>query len=91
MPVYQNHYTLSTLAATQIVEPDVEPQEVWIHDAEHSASTEVFLGNSSVTALNGLHLHSAETIKFILPPNDTIWAISGSGSPTIHIMRVTQH
>ena len=91
MPIYQNHYILSTSAATLIVDPDVEPQEVWVHDAEHSENTEVFLGNSSVTELNGLHLHSADTIKFILPPNDSLWAIAGAGTPEIHVMRVTQH
>ena len=91
MPIYQARYTLGTASATQIVAPDVEPQQVWIHEADHSASTELYIGNSSVTASTGLHLHAAETINITVNPNDGVYAISGQGAPTVHVLRVTQH
>lgn len=91
MPIYQARFTLGTGSATRIVAPSVEPQHVWIHEADHSESTEAYLGNSSVTASNGMHLHPAQTIEMILNPNDSLYAISGQGAPIIHVLRVTQH
>jgi len=88
MPILNQHVTLNTSTATLIAGRDNMPQDVIIHDAEHSESTTVFLGNESVTAANGLHLHSAETIQMTLGPNDELWAIAGSGTPTVHVIRI---
>lgn len=91
MPIHQARFTLGLGTATRIVAPNVEPQHVWIHEADHSESTEAYLGNSSVTANTGLHLHAAATIEMVVNPNDSLYAISGQGAPIIHVLRVTQH
>lgn len=91
MPIYQARFTLGTATATQIVAPSTEPQQVWIHEADHSESTALYIGNSSVTASTGLHLHAADTINITVNPNDGVYAISGQGAPVVHVLRVTQH
>ena len=88
MPVLNSHVTLNTSTATLIAGRDNMPQDVIIHDAEHSQSTQVYLGNESVTAANGMHLHSDETIQMTLGPDDELWAIAGSGTPTVHVIRI---
>jgi hypothetical protein len=88
MPILNEHVTLNTSTATLIAGRDNMPQDVIVHDAEHSQSTTVFLGNESVTAANGLHLHSDETIQMTLGPGDQLWAIASSGTPTVHVIRI---
>ena len=88
MPILNHRVTLNTSTATLIAGRDNMPQDVIIHDAEHSESTAVFLGNESVTAANGFHLHSAATIQMTLGPNDELWAIAGSGTPGVHVIRI---
>jgi hypothetical protein len=91
MPIHSNQYTVGTAAIVQIVLPDVEPQKVWIHDDEHSASTKLYLGNASVSSTTGLHFHSDQTESFDIPPDDSVWAIATGGDVLVHVMRVTQH
>tara|TARA_R110000822_G_scaffold10078_10_gene38489 strand:- start:1374 stop:1649 length:276 start_codon:yes stop_codon:yes gene_type:complete len=91
MPIHSNQFAVGTAAIVQIVAPDVEPQKVWIHESDHSASTILYLGNAQVTTATGLHLHPEQTLEMDIPPNDGVWAISGAGTPTVHVMRVTQH
>ncbi len=42
MPILNQHVTLNTSTATLIAGRDNMPQDVIIHDAEHSESTAVF-------------------------------------------------
>lgn len=91
MPIHQARFTLGLESPTRIVAPSVEPQHVWIHEADHSESTAAYLGNSAVTANTGMHIHPAQTIEMVVNPNDSVYAISGQGAPIIHVLRVTQH
>ena len=36
MPIYSNQFTVGTATAIEIVAPDVEAQEAWIHDNANS-------------------------------------------------------
>jgi len=91
MPVHNQHFTLGTVTATQIVKQDTEPQQVMVHNAENAENTEVFIGNSSVSSSNGIHVHSGENLQFTLPAGDGLWAIADADSPVVQVMRVTQH
>ena len=91
MPVTSEHFTLSTVTATQIVRQHTEPQQVTVHNAENAENTEVYVGNSSVSVSNGIHVHSGENLQFVLPPGDGLWAIADADSPVVQVMRVTQH
>lgn len=92
MPVKTYAYDLAQGVRTLVVPPDVEPQEVCIHNHEHAISKEIFLGNSSVTVANGMHAVSTQTSIITLPPGDELYAISGEiGTVNLRIMVVTQH
>lgn len=92
MPVKTYSYDLAQGVRTLVVPPNVEPQEVCIHNHEHATSKEIFLGNSSVTVGNGMHAVATQTSIITLPPGDELYAISGeTGTVNLRIMVVTQH
>lgn len=90
MPLTTSHYTLGTAVATKICSADRMPQSVWVHNAEHAQSDEVFIGNSGVTVANGMHIHSDETLNIVLDPGTDLWAISDTAGSILHIMCVKQ-
>ena len=90
MPLTQTHYTLGTAIATKVCAADRQPQTIWVHNAEHAQSDEVFIGNSGVTTANGMHIHSDETLRIELDPGTDLWAISDSDGSVLHVMRITQ-
>jgi hypothetical protein len=92
MPVKTYSYTLETGIRQLVVPSNVEPQEVCIHNHEHALSREIFVGNSEVTADNGMHAVSTQTGIITLPPGDELYAISEeSADVELRIMVVTQH
>jgi hypothetical protein len=92
MPVQTYSYNLAQGVRTLVVPPNVEPQEVCIHNHEHATGKEIFIGNSEVTVDNGMHEVSQETSIITLPPGDELYAISGeNGTVNLRIMVVTQH
>ena len=90
MPIITNHYTLGTATATKICSADANGQTVWVHNAEHSQSDEVFIGNATVTTASGLHVHSEETLQIVLDPGTDLWAISDTIGSVIHTMCIKQ-
>lgn len=92
MPVKTFAYNLVQNVRVQVVAQNVEPQEVCIHNHEHAASKEIYLGNSEVTVENGMHAVATQTSIITLPPGDSLWAITAeSGGANLRIMVVTQH
>ena len=92
MPVQTYSYNLAQGVRTLVVPPNVEPQEVCIHNHEHAQSKEIFLGNASVTTSNGMHAVSTQTSIITLPPGDELYAISDeNGTVNLRLMVVTQH
>ena len=90
MPLTTNHYTLGTATPTKVVAADIHPQKVWIHNAEHAQSDAVFIGDATVTTTTGLHIHSDETLEFVLDPGTDLWAISDTAGSKIQVLRITQ-
>jgi hypothetical protein len=92
MPVKTYAYNLVAGQRVQVVPPNVEPQEVCIHNHEHSQNREVFLGGSDVTVENGMHAVATQTSIITLEPNDSLWAITNNASGVnLRIMVVTKH
>ena len=92
MPVQTYSYNLAQGVRMLVVPPNVEPQEVCIHNHEHATGKEIFIGNSEVTVDNGMHEVAQETSIITLPPGDELYAISGeNGTVNLRIMVVTQH
>lgn len=90
MPITTAHYTLGTATAVKVCEADSIPQTVWVHNAEHAQSDEVYIGNAGVTVNNGLHIHSDETLEIVLDPGSDLWAISDTAGSILQIMRIAQ-
>ena len=92
MPVKTFGYDLLQNVRTLVVPPSVEPQEVCIHNHEHSQNKEIFLGNETVTVANGMHAVATQTSIITLQPNDALWAITAnSGGANLRVMVVTKH
>jgi hypothetical protein len=91
MPVKTFGYDLVQNVRTQVVPPAIEPQEVCIHNHEHSQNKEIFLGNDTVTVTNGMHAVATQTSIITLQPGDGLWAITAnSGGANLRIMVVTK-
>jgi hypothetical protein len=90
MPVKNYSYDLVPNVRTLVVPPDVEPQEVCIHNHEHNQNHEIFLGNASVTLANGMHAVATQTSIITLEPGDSLFAIANQTS-NLRIMTVTKH
>jgi TnpA family transposase len=91
MPVKTYAYDLAQGVRTLVVPPNVQPQEVCIHNHEHATSREVFLGDENVTAANGMHAVATQTSIIMLQPNDGLYAITDDASGVnLRIMVVTK-
>lgn len=51
-----------------------------------AASATVYLGGASVTSDDGFPLNENETISLELGPQDDLYAIAASGTPTINVL-----
>lgn len=92
MPVKTFGYDLLQNVRTLVVPPSVEPQEVCIHNHEHSANAEIFLGDQTVTVTNGMHAVATQTSIITLEPNDALYAITANnGGANLRVMVVTKH
>jgi hypothetical protein len=92
MPVRTFSYDLVEDLRTLVVPRDVEPQEVCIHNHEHSQNKEIFLGNETVTVADGMHARATETSIITLEPGDELYAITtNNGGANLRIMVVTKH
>lgn len=83
-------FTLSETVAAQIVEPSTLPQEVHLHNATKSSNEYVFVGTSSVSTTNGLHLDPGESKVMQLMPNDDLWAVSDPDGLVVQVLTVRQ-
>ena len=88
MPILSSHHTVPEGTRVAIASADNMPQQVTIHEADHSESSTLLLGNDTVDNTNGLHLHSADTLQFVLRPGDVLYAYSAQGTPTVHVLQI---
>lgn len=91
MPIINAQFTITESTRVKIASADNMPQDIWIHEADHSESTTVYLGNSTVDDTSGLHLHAGETILMTLRPNDELYAYSSQGAPTVHVLQIQKN
>lgn len=90
MPIQTYSYDLVPNVRTRVVPPNVEPQEVCIHNHEHQSNREIYLGGPDVTLANGMHAVATQTSIITLEPNDALYAISEDAN-NLRIMVVTKH
>jgi hypothetical protein len=84
-------FTLGTAVAVQVVTPSTLPQEVHLHNSTKSSNSFVFVGSSSVSIANGLHLDPSESKVMQLMPGDDLWAVSNPAGLVLQVLTVRQN
>jgi hypothetical protein len=88
MAVFTYSYNLVQGERILVVPASVSVQHVCVHNHEHSASKEIFIGNSEVTVANGMHAVATQTGQIQLLPGDELFAISNETSANLRILVV---
>ena len=74
-------------AAVRVLEPAMKPRDVLLHNGTKSSNEYIwFGGGSAVTTSTGAHLDNAETYQITLQPGNELWAITDSGTKTLHVL-----
>lgn len=91
MALTNAQYTVAESTRVLIASADNMPQDVIIHEADHSSSTTTFIGDSAVTGTTGLHIHNGETLQLTLRPGDELYAYSTQGAPVVHVIQIQKN
>lgn len=76
-----------TTTAVQIFGPTNNPRHILLHNGEKSSNEFIWFGGSAaVTTSTGAHLDNAETYKLTLWAGNELWAITNSGTKTLHVL-----
>ena len=70
-----------TTTSQSIISVDNVQRDVLLH-AKHA----IYVGNSAVTSSNGYLLDNGDEIRLSLTEGEDLWAVSGSGSGTLHVL-----
>lgn len=89
MPINQTQFSIGTVA-TQIVRADNMSQHVVIHNHEHSANSNIYIGGAGVTIANGVHAPATETTQLDIGPGDSLWAVADTANCDLHVMVIKQ-
>jgi hypothetical protein len=89
MPIVTQQFNLTNGVRQRIVNSMGNPQQVFVHNHEHSKNTEVYIGGSNVTLANGIHETSTSTLQITIGPDDELYAIA-DGNAEIHVLIVKQ-
>jgi hypothetical protein len=74
-------------AAVQILGARNNPTHVLLHNAQKNSNEFIwFGGGSAVTTSTGAHLDDAETYQLILWAGSELWAITDSGTKSLHVL-----
>jgi hypothetical protein len=78
--------TVGTVAV-QVLAPMTNPTKVLLHNAEKSSNEFIWFGGSAdVTTSTGAHLDNSDTYQFELSTGNQIWAITNSGTKSLHVI-----
>lgn len=65
------------------VSADNKYRQVYVHNA---GGGKVYVGGSNVSTTNGFHIANAEAATFEVPINETLYAISASGTNELIVL-----
>jgi hypothetical protein len=85
-----NVYTLLETTATEVVGPATQRQVVHLHNATKSSNEYIYIGSSSVSTTNSVHLDPGESKTLTLEPHDTLWAVSDPSGLELGVLIVRQ-
>jgi hypothetical protein len=73
--------------AVEILGKHGNPVKVILHNGEKSSNQFIWFGGSSaVTTSTGAHLDNAATYQLVLEPGNELYAITNSGTKTLHVL-----
>ena len=81
-------FTLSETTPTLIVSKSVNPQEVTLHNMTKSSNEYIYIGPSTVTTTNSIHIDPGETLTINLASNDDLWAVSDPSGLVVGVLAV---
>jgi hypothetical protein len=88
MPVNTYGFDLVQNVRTLVVGASVSVQHVCVHNHEHAASKEIFIGGADVTVANGMHAVATATGVVQLMPGDELYAITAETGLNLRILVV---
>jgi hypothetical protein len=86
MAITTNHVTITT-DRVQIDGSSPNPSSIWIYNAGNDKT--IFIGTDNVTTANGFGLLKLEQLQITLNPGESLYAITESGTATMHWLRQT--
>ena len=87
MAIYSAQHTLGT-AATRVVPPSTQPQEVHLHNMSKSSNNYIHLGNSDISLTNSIHIDPGESIEITLMSGQELYAISDPAGLVLGVLAV---
>lgn len=79
------HFTL-TGTAVPVTSHHNQGNVVTFHNAAKSSNNLIYLGTSTVTTANGLHIDADEFLRLELGPNQIIWALSDPSGIVLEVL-----
>ena len=70
-----------TTTSQSIISVDNVQRDVLLH-AKHA----IYVGNSGVTSSNGYLLDNGDEVRLSLQEGEDLWAVTGSGTGTLHVL-----
>ena len=80
MAIITSQVTVTTTSQS-IINVDNVQRDVLLH-----AKQALYVGNSGVTSSNGYLLDNGDEVRLSLTEGEDLWAVTGTGSGTLHIL-----
>ncbi len=80
MAIINSQVTVTTTSQS-IISVDNVQRDVLLH-AKHA----VYIGNGGVTSSNGYLMDNGDEVRLSLTEGEDLWAVSGSGTGTLHVL-----
>jgi hypothetical protein len=88
MPIVSAVFTLDDTTATRIVQADVMPHQVTLHNMTKSSNEYVHIGPAGVTTSNSIHIDPGETLTITLGPLDELYAVSDPDGLVVGVLDI---
>ena len=83
--IYTNKETLSTTAELLVTSAGATANLPKTVVLTGGSAADIYIGGSDVSAAEGYPI-GAGTLTILLGPGDDLWAVAGSGTPTINVL-----
>ena len=78
------NFTLNDTTPVKILDSVNFEQHIYVHNEVAGA---IYVGGSDVTSSTGFHLANHESQEIRVPQDNELYAITGSGAGSIHVLR----